>query len=343
MANTTFSGPVRSENGFDLINKNSVGTQITDIGLEVIEKSLTVANGATTGTTTDTLPTNFIAVSAVVVVTTASSNAVNVADLGVTGDTTLCGDVEVCGDLIVDGLIVGNGGGEVTIGITLDDSLIVSGDLTVCGDTNMKGGLFVSGPVELCGPEDIGVTICNDLFIGGDMIIEGQLNAITGGLIACSRISDQKASGTEGGSVAVANTWFTRDLNTIEGTIAGNVSLNGSNQITLKPGNYSIRATVPAGDGIDGFTSRIQNITTATTLVQGTTTFVSAAQNVSFSYIDFFFEIGTGTGDQTFEVQMISQDSGANTGFLGLAGGFTGINEIYTTVYICRFNLSNGV
>ena len=87
MANTTFSGPVRSENGFDLINKNSVGTQITDIGLEVIEKSLTVANGATTGTTTDTLPANFIAVSAVVVVTTASSNAVNIADLGVTGDT----------------------------------------------------------------------------------------------------------------------------------------------------------------------------------------------------------------------------------------------------------------
>ena len=87
MANTTFSGPVRSENGFDLINKNSVGEQITDIGLEVIEKSLTVANGATTGTTTDTLPTNFIAVSAVIVVTTASSNAVNIADLGVTGDT----------------------------------------------------------------------------------------------------------------------------------------------------------------------------------------------------------------------------------------------------------------
>jgi UDP-N-acetylmuramyl pentapeptide phosphotransferase/UDP-N-acetylglucosamine-1-phosphate transferase len=87
MANTTFSGPVRSENGFDLINKNSVGEQITDIGLEVIEKSLTVANGATTGTTTDTLPTNFIAVSAVVVVTTASTNAVNIADLGVTGDT----------------------------------------------------------------------------------------------------------------------------------------------------------------------------------------------------------------------------------------------------------------
>ena len=87
MANTTFSGPVRSENGFDLINKNSVGEKITGIGLTVIEKSLTVANGATTGTTTDTLPTNFIAVSAVVVVTSAASNAVNIADLGVSGDT----------------------------------------------------------------------------------------------------------------------------------------------------------------------------------------------------------------------------------------------------------------
>jgi len=88
MANTTFSGPVRSENGFDIVNFNtSTGAKITDIGLEVIEKSLTVANGATTGTSSDTLPTNFIAVSAVVVVTTASTNAVNVADLGVTGDT----------------------------------------------------------------------------------------------------------------------------------------------------------------------------------------------------------------------------------------------------------------
>jgi len=88
MANTTFSGPVRSENGFDIVNFNtSTGAKITDIGLEVIEKSLTVANGATTGTSSDTLPTNFIAVSAVVVVTTASTNAVNIADLGVAGDT----------------------------------------------------------------------------------------------------------------------------------------------------------------------------------------------------------------------------------------------------------------
>ncbi len=66
MANTTFSGPVRSENGFDLINKNSVGEKITDIGLTVIEKSLTVAAAGTTGTSSDALPTNFIAVSAVV-------------------------------------------------------------------------------------------------------------------------------------------------------------------------------------------------------------------------------------------------------------------------------------
>ena len=68
-------------------NRFATRSDFAEITKSIPEKSLTVANGATTGTTTDTLPTNFIAVSAVVVVTTASSNAVNVADLGVTGDT----------------------------------------------------------------------------------------------------------------------------------------------------------------------------------------------------------------------------------------------------------------
>jgi hypothetical protein len=56
MANTTFNGPVRSENGFDLVKFNATtGATITDIGLEVFEQSVTVANGATTGTSTATM------------------------------------------------------------------------------------------------------------------------------------------------------------------------------------------------------------------------------------------------------------------------------------------------
>ena len=64
MANTTFNGPVRSENGFDLVKFNATtGATTTDIGLEVFEQSVTVANGATTGTSTATMPTNFIVLS----------------------------------------------------------------------------------------------------------------------------------------------------------------------------------------------------------------------------------------------------------------------------------------
>jgi len=87
MANTTFSGPVRSENGFDLVNFNTTtGAKITDIGLEIFEQSVTVANGATTGTSTATMPTNFICLSAVVVVTTASTNGVYLTDVGTAAD-----------------------------------------------------------------------------------------------------------------------------------------------------------------------------------------------------------------------------------------------------------------
>ncbi len=93
MANTTFNGPVRSENGFDLVKFNATtGATITDIGLEVFEQSVTVANGATTGTSTATMPTNFIVLSAVVVVTTAATNGVYLTDVGtaVLSITKLC-------------------------------------------------------------------------------------------------------------------------------------------------------------------------------------------------------------------------------------------------------------
>jgi|TARA_R100000234_G_scaffold91333_1_gene59497 hypothetical protein len=87
MANTTFNGPVRSENGFDLVKFNATtGATTTDIGLEVFEQSVTVANGATTGTSTATMPTNFIVLSAVVVVTTAATNGVYLTDVGTATD-----------------------------------------------------------------------------------------------------------------------------------------------------------------------------------------------------------------------------------------------------------------
>ena len=89
MANTTFSGPVRSENGFDQIRKNSTtGTVVTDMKLSVYEATVAVASGSTTGKETAIgMPDNFIPLAATVVVTEASSNAVNLQDVGSDADT----------------------------------------------------------------------------------------------------------------------------------------------------------------------------------------------------------------------------------------------------------------
>ena len=86
MANTTFSGPVRSENGFDIINKNAAGTIITDESLQVLEASITVAAAATTGTSTLPIPNNFVPLSVQLIVTEASTNAVNITDFGPSAD-----------------------------------------------------------------------------------------------------------------------------------------------------------------------------------------------------------------------------------------------------------------
>ena len=61
MANTTFNGPVRSENGFIDIAKDSLGNVITNMKLEQYTATVTVDNGATTGKESAiAMPTNFI-------------------------------------------------------------------------------------------------------------------------------------------------------------------------------------------------------------------------------------------------------------------------------------------
>ena len=88
MANTTFSGPIRSENGFVDIVKNASGKVITNMKLEVYEATVSVASGATTGKEAAiAMPTNFIPMACTIVVTEASSNAVNLDDVGSDADT----------------------------------------------------------------------------------------------------------------------------------------------------------------------------------------------------------------------------------------------------------------
>ena len=89
MANTTFTGPVRSENGFEIIDKSATTGAVTStMSLKEFTATITVANGATTGKETSIqIPTNFIPLGIGVTVTTAAANNVNLVDVGKDADT----------------------------------------------------------------------------------------------------------------------------------------------------------------------------------------------------------------------------------------------------------------
>jgi len=89
MANSTFSGPVRSENGFKDITKNSTTGAITGtMTLSNYETTITVANGDTTGKEAAIgIPSNFIPMGVLVAVTTAAANSVTLNDIGTDADT----------------------------------------------------------------------------------------------------------------------------------------------------------------------------------------------------------------------------------------------------------------
>ena len=89
MANTTFSGPVRSKDGFDSIVTNSTTGAVTNtMAMETYVATVTVADGATTGKESAIgIPSNFIPMGVMIAVTGAASNAVNVQDIGTDADT----------------------------------------------------------------------------------------------------------------------------------------------------------------------------------------------------------------------------------------------------------------
>jgi len=89
MANTTFSGPVRSENGFQTIVKSSTTGDLTNtMTFSQYTATVTVANGQTTGKESAIgIPANFIPMGVIVAVTGAATNAVNLVDIGTDADT----------------------------------------------------------------------------------------------------------------------------------------------------------------------------------------------------------------------------------------------------------------
>ena len=118
MANTTFNGPVRSENGFEAITKNTstgVVTKLADLfsankanttaasrggalllnsiatdsfTVQTYQATITIGAAATTANEASIgMPGNFLPVAVMVTVDIAAANAVNLQDIGDDGDT----------------------------------------------------------------------------------------------------------------------------------------------------------------------------------------------------------------------------------------------------------------
>ena len=88
MANTTFQGPVRSENGFKNIIKNSTTGDLTnEMTLSTYSTSITIAaTGTDHKETSIGIPSNFIPMGVAVTVTSAAANNVNLVDIGTEAD-----------------------------------------------------------------------------------------------------------------------------------------------------------------------------------------------------------------------------------------------------------------
>lgn len=143
------------------------------------------------------------------------------------------------------------------------------------------------------------------------------------------RLSDTKATTTDAGTFT-SGAWQTRTLNT-EDIDTGGVCTLASNQFTLSPGTYRIRASAPAYD-CSTHQTRLRNITDSTTDSVGTSEYcdtTGSGYNRSFIVDEF-----TITASKTFELQHRCTVTRATNG-LGLANSF-GENEVYAIVELWK-------
>jgi len=145
-------------------------------------------------------------------------------------------------------------------------------------------------------------------------------------------IKDVKTVGTSGGSLT-ANTWTTRDLNTLTGSVSTDVTLS-ANQITFAAGTYYVRADVP-GRRILLHKAKLYSITAAADLIFGLS--ASSSNNDSTNSISIVEDYITFGATTVTEIRHYGTRTQATDG-LGIATGIAGTNEIYTTVYIQKIS-----
>jgi hypothetical protein len=138
-------------------------------------------------------------------------------------------------------------------------------------------------------------------------------------------IKDVKAANTAGGT-ATSGSWETRTLNTLEGDQSF-VTL-ASNQFTLQPGTYRIRASAPA-QTVNRHKIKLRRITaTAADIILGTSAYSNAtAPSPTISELAGTFSISTAVA---FEIQHQVETTKATNGY-GVESNL-GVSEVYTVV-----------
>lgn len=150
--------------------------------------------------------------------------------------------------------------------------------------------------------------------------------------------SEELAVGTDGGTVATANSWVTRDLNTSSATILQRPKVRlASNQLTMDAGTYFIRAKATAFS-VGDHTLRLRNITDSSTPGIGLTmNSGKVSKNKAADASNSIAEVEaivTITATKVFEVQHTFSSTETSTG-KGRASGLD--TEKYCQVFVQEF------
>jgi hypothetical protein len=158
-----------------------------------------------------------------------------------------------------------------------------------------------------------------------------------GGTIGVATYHDQKTLGTNGGSSGASNVWTRRDLNTADSHNNITGASVAANQITLPTGTYFIQATAP-GFRCDLHKIRLQNITTGTTAIEGSSSFSKDNANSGQAGATLFGVVTVVGSPVVFELQHNVTHQEAVDGF-GIATGI-GTFERYACVVAILLSVS---
>lgn len=145
-------------------------------------------------------------------------------------------------------------------------------------------------------------------------------------------VREEQPSNTSSATASVWNAFNTVVLNTTKTNEISSASLS-SNQITLPAGTYYIEALVPylvVKTACFGVT-RLQNITTSTTLINGTSVkLVNTGQASGYAFLRGRFTL---TGTTVLELQSYRNDNSSGTSI----GATTGVaTEVYSDLQIWK-------